>query len=151
VKLEYDSIILVGYSYGGPIAGALASNPELHVSKLILLSPSNGSECEPIFWFNKFLNYNFVDDIFPPFVRVANAEKMYHSEALEGVMRKWQNIRAATVHIHSVQDWIAPYACNVDFSRRLISPAILEVVTLENAPHFLPNNKLVLVRGHIIN
>ena len=42
-----DSIVLMGYSYGGPIAALLASNAVLPVSKLMLLSPTIGPECEP--------------------------------------------------------------------------------------------------------
>jgi len=149
-EYNFDSIIVVGYSYGGPIAGILAVNDDFPISKLVLLSPANGPDCEPIFWFNKLLSITIIRSLFPRFVGVANDEKMRHAEELEAVLSIWSRIDIPAIHVHSVEDWIAPYSCNVSFSRDHLKVSQLEIISLAGEPHFLPSTKLEFVKELIL-
>lgn len=149
-SFDFESIILVGYSYGGPIAGLLASIGTLPVSKLVLLSPANGPDCEPIFWFNKLLDIKLIASVLPDFINVANTEKMQHAKGLEQISGIWKDINVPTIHIHSVEDWIAPFTCNVGFSEEMIDDTKLEIITIEDDPHFLPNDKTEFVKEYIL-
>ena len=63
----------------------------------------------------------------------------------------WKGIKVPTVHIHSVDDWIAPFLCNVTFSKKVIDKSKLEVITIEGDAHFLPNDKLEFVKKYILS
>lgn len=151
---QYDSvtsITVVGYSYGGPIAAALSRDASLSVSRLLMLSPVNDPDCEPYFWFNTFLGFRFVRWMTPSYVIVANNEKMGHAAALQQISDIWSSIDVPTIHIHSQQDWIAPFGCNTDHSIAHIDSTVLDLVVLSGDAHFLPNSKLEMVRSYILS
>ena len=56
-----NHIVLIGHSYGGPIAGyATAIHPEL-IAKAIMVAPLIDPEHEPIFWFSYFSEWTFTN------------------------------------------------------------------------------------------
>ena len=58
-------IMLVGYSYGGPIAAVLAGKYPERIRSILLLAPVIDPYHEKIFWFNPILNSNAVSWLIP--------------------------------------------------------------------------------------
>ena len=131
------NIILVGHSYGGPIALKMAMDfPGKHKCIVLLapaLDPKNEKEIkiaqlaliQPIRWLT------------PPALRVAADEKATHIEELRKMTPFYDRINIPVCHIHGNKDSLVPFE-NLAFSKDHIDPVLLESITLQNADHFLP-------------
>lgn len=132
--------LIVGYSYGGPVAGAYAAEYGREGDRLLLLAPVIHPDEEPIFWFNGLLDTWVAKAVLPAFITVANDEKISHPKALDEIRGMWRHINIPTTHVHSEDDWIAPYAANLGWSKEQIpAPYITQVIWSDDS-HFLPNN-----------
>ena len=136
---KVDSLILVGYSYGGPVAGAYAGKYTERVSSVLLLAPVVAPLDEKIFWFNYVIDFPLLHWIFPRYIQVANEEKLSHSKALHDISHEWTNITAPVIHLHCTDDWIAPYTPNTQWTQDNINGQI-DIVHWTGDSHFLPNN-----------
>lgn len=134
-----DTIILVGYSYGGPIAGAFAARYPEKIKSLLMLAPVNAPDAEKIFWFNPIINTKLATAILPKMIKVANVEKLNHADALEEIREDWAKIQVPVVHLHCMDDWIAPYEANTNWSRENIPAEQLRIIDWDGNSHFLPN------------
>ncbi len=74
----------------------------------------------------------------PKFIKVANDEKLAHTEALIEIKDDWSMINISAVHMHCMDDWIAPYEANVSWSQEHIPNVRIE--EWEGDSHLLPNN-----------
>lgn len=135
---DVDSLIVVGYSYGGPVAGAYAARYPERVSDLLLLAPVIAPYDEKIFWFNHVIEVPIIKILVPKFISVANDEKLSHTDALIAIKDDWASVYAKTKHLHCMDDWIAPYQANVNWTREHMNQ--VEIIDWEGDSHFLPNN-----------
>jgi len=132
-----NQIILVGHSYGGPVALKLAADYPTMFSNIILLAPAIDPNHEKkikiaslgISWWSRWA--------VPPALRVAADEKFTHISELKKLESKLNAIHIPVCHIHGTKDSLVPYE-NVYFSEDHFSPDILDVITLEGVDHFLP-------------
>ena len=137
-QYEIDSLLVVGYSYGGPIAGSYASRYPEKIFNLLLLAPVIAPYHEKIFWFNNLIEISLIKSLLPKFIRVANDEKLGHTKALIAIKNDWTMITVPAIHLHCMDDWIAPYEANVSWSQEHIPD--VTIVDWEGDSHFLPNN-----------
>ncbi|MEM6377842.1 MAG: alpha/beta hydrolase, partial [Bacteroidota bacterium] len=121
-----DTLILVGYSYGGPIAGALAGKQPKKLKALLMLAPVNAPDGERIFWFNGVFKTRVAKWLLPKFIEVANVEKLGHAAALEAIAEEWTKIQVPVKHLHCMDDWIAPFDYNTNWSKKQIPAEQLE-------------------------
>lgn len=150
-NFDYDTLLLVGHSYGGAIVGYLAAQHLSGLQGTIMLAPVIDPEGEKIFWFNPILNSKLINWSLPGYVKVANSEKLSHAEALLQLRSVWQNINTPILHMHCSDDWIAPFEVNVNFSQENIDENYLQLETWEGASHFIPFNSFELVRDRILS
>jgi pimeloyl-ACP methyl ester carboxylesterase len=137
-----QKVILIGHSYGGPIAARLAADyPEI-IGGLIMAAPLIDPENEKIFWFTNIAHT--LRWMLPTSFRVASHEKVNHADQLGLLMPYWEKIVAPTTIIHGEKDGLAPFI-NVAFCRKVITNAPLKVVTRKDMNHFIPweNSNLV--------
>ena len=140
-------VIVLGHSYGGPIAAyCAATNPK--VKALIMLAPANDPEKEKIFWFSYFAKWKFTRLFLPHTLRVSGEEKFSRADALRDILDSWQNIQVPTVHIHGTSDYLVPYA-NVDFSKKRIEKRFLKIISLQRVNHFIPWSHEELVQDEL--
>jgi pimeloyl-ACP methyl ester carboxylesterase len=142
------SIILVGFSYGGPVATAYAGLYPEQVSSILLMAPVLAPGHEKIFWFNKPLSWPPISVLMPKYIKVANAEKLSHQSALEQITLLYQHISALTIHLHCLDDWVAPYEPNVNWASKNISN--YRLIDWEGDGHFLPNSKIDIVKPELL-
>ena len=143
-------VILVGHSFGGPIAAKTAVISSGRVQSVIMLAPAIDPENEKIFKI-AYLAYR------PPFRwitpkswKVAADEKLTHVFELKKMLPDWEKLESRVVHIHGDKDRLVPYE-NLAFSRKMISSSILETVSLEGEDHFLPWTQRQLIKETILN
>lgn len=138
-RYDPDTLMVVGYSYGGPIAGCYTAHNKENLKSLLMLAPVNAPDGERIFWFNHIFKTKLAKLILPTFINVANDEKMAHTEALQVIRGDWAEIEVPVVHMHCTDDWIAPYEVNTNWSKENIPADQLQMITWTGNSHFLPN------------
>lgn len=144
LKLIIDSlhkahhpIILVGVSYGAPIACRLImDNPGL-VDGLVLMAPPLGPGKERIFWFTYPVENPLVHWVVPRMLQTANTEKIHHREELTKMLPLWDRIHVPVIYLQGQEDELVDTA-NASFARE----------HLRNAPSL--DIRMIPGRGHLI-
>jgi pimeloyl-ACP methyl ester carboxylesterase len=133
----HHPIIVVGVSYGSPIACRLAMDyPEL-VDGLVLVAPPLGPGLERIFWFTYPVESPFIHWFVPRMLQTANQEKIHHKEELTKMLPLWGRIRVPVIYLQGTQDGLVD-TTNAGFARQ----------HLENAPYL--DIRMIPGRGHLI-
>lgn len=138
-KYNIDSLIVVGYSYGGPIAPIYAVKYPHHIAEVILLAPVIHPEAEKIFWFNPIIDNGLAKAILPKYISAANNEKMHHAQSLKAVMHDWDQMTVSITHLHCEDDWIAPFEPNTTWVQSHVDSNLLTQSFWDGDSHFLPN------------
>ena len=130
-------IILVGHSFGGPIAVQMAMDfPDAYAS-LILLAPALDPDHEKQFKIGQLAMVQPTRWLTPPALRVAADEKFTHFDELKKMLPLYDRLKIPVIHIHGTKDSLVPYE-NLEFSKNHISSNLLQTISLENVDHFLP-------------
>lgn len=124
--------ILVGYSYGGPIA--LASKKKY--KKIVLLAPAVYSKVEPMPWALNLYKWKATRWLVPEIWKSASKEKLSHKIDLEQFENNWNTNPSKIISIHGDSDWIVPYE-NSLYLKDKFSLQQFELVTLPGAGHGL--------------
>lgn len=128
--LNPEKTILVGYSYGGPIA--LASKKKY--KKVILFAPAVYSKVEPMPSMLKVYKWKATRWLVPPIWKQASKEKMSHREDLEKFEKTWNENPNEVVSVHGDADWIVPYS-NSEYLQKLFPKEQFSIVTVLGAGH----------------
>ncbi len=146
---DYENIVFVGHSFGGPIAGILGAENDSIIDKIIMLAPMNDPDLEIIFWISYLAKWPPFRWVTPTAWRVASDEKFSHVKALMEIKGLWKEINTDITHVHGTNDILVPYE-NVYFSEKHIPAEHLEIIRLEGANHFLPWSHTELVKDLIL-
>lgn len=142
--------IVVGHSYGGPIIGKLmASHPDL-VDAAILVAPVNDPVSEPVKWYAYPPYWKLTRWLFPKPFQVASDEKLAHVNELYAMEDDWSSIRSKVIHIHGMDDGLAPAEGNINWSKNHISSDHLELVKLDGKGHLIIWSEHDLIRDVIV-
>jgi pimeloyl-ACP methyl ester carboxylesterase len=136
-KYSKVPIIIIGRSYGGPIASYLAALNKVKVKALLLISNAADPKLEKFWWFSKPVQSNLGKLLFKKPINVSSDEKFAHQKELEKMAPLWKEIIQPTIILQGGKDYII-YPQNGKYTDSV----------LVNAPHqyiFLPNN------GHLIS
>lgn len=131
-EMDISNTILVGYSYGGPVA--LASKKEY--KKIVLCAPAVYSEVEPMFWMLNFYKWKATRWLMPNLLKAASKEKLQHRENLRELEQNWGDNASDIYVIHGDKDWIVPYE-NSLFIQNQFPKERFELITLKEAGHEL--------------
>lgn len=133
---EKRPVILVGHSYGGPVAVRLAMDyPEL-VAGMVLIAASVDPELEEWRWFNQVAEWRLVRWILPGTWDVSNQELKPLQGDLEEILSRWVEIRGVVALVHGDQDTLVPVA-NVNFARERLQNARVFVYQYPAESHFI--------------
>jgi len=144
IKLILDSlhqahrpVVVVGVSYGAPIAARLVmDNPQL-VNGLVLMAPPLGPGREKIFWFTYLIENPLIHWIIPPMLQSANREKVHHKEELTKMLPLWSGIHIPVAYLQGMEDGLVDTS-NATFAK----------THLINAPSL--SMQMIPGRGHLI-
>lgn len=131
-SINSKKIILVGYSYGGPIALASLKSYQ----KVILLAPAVYSKVEPMPWVLNLYKYKLLRWILPETWKAASKEKLSHRADLERFESNWDRNSSEIISIHGKKDWIVPIE-NSYYLKNNLPNNQFELVTLNRAGHGL--------------
>lgn len=142
-------VILVGHSYGGPLAVRLAMDHPTKVTDLILLAASVDPELEETKWYQYPADWRLIRWAVPESLVVTNQEIMALQQELTTMLPQWATLRQRVSIVHGEKDDLVPVA-NVDFAvKQLVNAASVEVIRLPMSNHFLPWNQTELVKETI--
>lgn len=130
-----DSSIVVGHSFGGPVAAAIAMYYPHKVKQLILLAPAIDPNNEKQF-LPKAFGKSPLKYLFSPAIQVAFDEKLSHETALIELMNDWSKITCPVTIMHGKKDNIVPFE-NVAFLQKELVNAPLEFKTEEDMNHIM--------------
>jgi pimeloyl-ACP methyl ester carboxylesterase len=144
IKLILDSlhkahhpVIVVGVSYGAPIACRLTMDyPEL-VDGLIVMAPPLGPGREEYFWFTHPVESPLVHWVVPRMLQSANREKVHHKEELTKMLPLWGRIHVPVIYMQGQEDGLVDTS-NASFARE----------HLTNVPSL--DIRMIPGRGHLI-
>lgn len=145
-RKTYETVVVLGFSYGGPVAARLAMDyPDL-MDGLILLSAAVAPGEEKIYSISYPTTTKWLEWLVPTAITNANYEKLSHRETLLKMKPYWNKIKAVTTIIHSDSDDLV-YPENAHFAEQNLKNApIVKKIMLPNKHHALPFTEADLVR-----
>jgi len=144
-NLHKNKLIIVGYSYGGPIALAFKEK----VNKIILLAPALYSSVEKIPWMICFYKWKLTRWLVPNIWKQASKEKLSHKKDLQKFEESWQNTSNEVLTIHGENDWIVSYK-NSKKLESLFKKEKFKLVPIEDAGHGLVWSNFNVIKQQIL-
>ncbi|AUC15597.1 hypothetical protein BTO06_10770 [Tenacibaculum sp. SZ-18] len=131
-QLDKEKVILVGYSYGGPIVLSVKEK----IKKILLLAPAVQSEVEPMPWILNFYKWKATRWLVPSVWKQASKEKLSHRDDLKKFEKEWHLTTNSIVSIHGTSDWIVPYQNSIMLKEQF-NPEQFTLLDLEKGNHGL--------------
>lgn len=144
-----QKVIVLGRSYGAPIAARLTSMAPDNVKELIMISPVIDPETERFFWFSKWGRMSFVQLFLPSAFNAATAEKYSHADELRKMLPVWERLSVPTTVIQGGNDWIAD-PTNIDFAKRHIKSKRAQYIFLYNAGHMITFSHAAMIKEMLL-
>jgi len=148
-KFTKNKLILIGWSYGGPIIVKIAAEHPTKINHLVLLAPAISPKDEKYFKIAKLAQWTLTKWFVPKGFRVAEAEKLAHVKELTKMLGDWKKLKTPITYYHGDKDKLVPYA-NIYFIKNHVSNKLLKVITLKNANHFIPWKNYEIVKQELI-
>jgi len=144
-------IIVVGHSYGGPVAARLAMDHPGKITDLIILAGSIDPGQEHTAWYQYLADWPPFSWIVPTELVVANREIRHLKSDLTEMLPLWPRITQRVTLIQGEKDNLVPPE-NADFAARVITHArSFNIIRIPDQNHFLPWNQYPLVKAEILN
>jgi len=144
-----SKVLLVGHSYGGPIAAQIAIDHPQTVSHLLLLAPAISPADEVVLWVAYLTKFPLVQCAISRALQVAAHEKFAHKAELRKLLPKWERLQAKTCYVHGTADWIVPYR-NMAFARRNLPKERTTFLTLTNVGHILQFTHRKMIEENVL-
>jgi pimeloyl-ACP methyl ester carboxylesterase len=147
----HHPIIVVGVSYGAPIACRLCmDHPEL-VDGLVLVAPPLGPGQEKIFWFTHIIESPLIHWVVPRMLQSANREKICHQEELTKMLPLWPGIHVPVSYLQGANDWLVD-TTNAGFARsHLTNAPSLDIQMIPGRGHLIAFNEKKRITDAILN
>ena len=143
-----QDVILVGHSYGGPIA-AYAPLLTERVTGVLMLAPAMDPDHEKYFWIGNFARWKLTRWLIPTSWVVSADEKYTHEEELRKMTDYWKQVKVPVVCLQGDKDRLVPYE-NLAFCEQHFNPDYFTGLTLEKEDHFIPWTRKALVVKEIM-
>tara|TARA_B110000908_G_scaffold71174_1_gene85875 strand:+ start:35164 stop:36009 length:846 start_codon:yes stop_codon:yes gene_type:complete len=149
-NLGTSNFIVVGWSFGGPIAGQVALNRSEEVKHLIMLAPALSPNHERFFRAGKLAQYNISRWMVPtPFI-MAQEEKMEHVKELKRLEKLWPTLKVPITYLHGSDDALVPYDGNINFAIDTFNDSLLTTKTINGSGHIFPMTNMEIVKQVIM-
>ena len=144
-----QKVIVLGRSYGAPIAAKMVSLVPDKVKELIMVSPVIDPEKEKFYWFSKWGRNSLIQFFLPGEFNTATAEKYTHADELKKLLPVWQNLEIPTTVIQGGNDWIADPG-NIDFAKKHIKSKRAQYIFLYNAGHMITYTHAEMIKEMLL-
>jgi pimeloyl-ACP methyl ester carboxylesterase len=130
-------VVVLGVSYGGPVAARIAMDFPHLVDGLVLGAPAIAPGEEKVFTISHLMLFKETSWLFPTPLRVATEEKFTHRKELEKMVSKWETLTQPIIYIQGEDDEVV-YTSNAQFIEKKAKKAkFLKILMIPNQPHFL--------------
>ncbi|WP_304615773.1 alpha/beta fold hydrolase [Paracoccus sp. (in: a-proteobacteria)] len=129
-------VVLVGYSYGGPVALRLAADHPERVAGLLLIGAAADPGLEEIHPLQEVAAVEFFQALLPTELANSNAELMALRDGLEDLADDLSRVRMPVTVVQGTADTLVPPS-NADFLRERL-PVPPATIMVEGEGHFLP-------------
>ena len=147
-NLSGEKAIIIGRSYGAPIAAKIAANHPEKVLKLILAAPVIDPNHEKYFWFAYAARTWLVKPFLPREYATATDEKFAHSSELKKMIQDWKKIICSVTVIQGGKDEIGDKV-NLRFSHRMLNKLKSKFIFIPNAGHYITDEHYDLVKKEV--
>ena len=138
--------ILLGHSYGAPIAARMVMNYQHQIGKMYMTSGAVDPNNETIFWVSYPLDYKPISYLVPVGIRTANDEKLSHVAELKKMLPLWDKIEIPVTIMHGREDRLVPIE-NAHFADSLITNSVdKKLLIYDKTNHLIPftNPQLII-------
>lgn len=129
-------VVLLGRSYGAPIAAWLAINYPQEIDKLMMVSPVIDPQHEKFYWFSNIGKWKFTQFFLPNVLNVATKEKFAHITEMKKMQNKWKSLYVHSYVITGENDHIADTA-NFSFAKKYLINNNVYFDKLKNTGHLI--------------
>lgn len=141
--------VVLGSSYGAPIAAKIALLYPQSFHHLVMLAPAIDPEKEKFWWFHPYIHHGPVRWFLPRFVNHATDEKMAHTKELTLLLPDWQQIGIPVTVVQGDADHIVDPS-NMDFARSQLQHKQAEFIVLPGAGHLIRWHHADVVRSILL-
>jgi pimeloyl-ACP methyl ester carboxylesterase len=150
-KKKGRPVLIVGRSYGAPIAARLAAEFPDVVDALLLIAPAADPNLEKFWWFSRPINSKLMRWMFPQPINRASDEKFTHVQELKIMESYWKQIRIPVTVVQGDADQIVDTA-NMNFVRRMLpSDSLSRFIRLPGVGHLVTNERPEFVRELLLS
>jgi pimeloyl-ACP methyl ester carboxylesterase len=143
-------VVVVGGSFGAPIACRLAMDHPGLVDGLVITGPAIGPGREKVFWFTSLIETPAIRWFIPRMFKSANTEKIHHKEELEKMLPYWKNIRVPVMYLQGAKDNLIDTS-NASFARQqLVNAPYLNIYFFPNRHHYLAQYEWPTIKDRIM-
>lgn len=128
--------IVMGSSYGGPIAAKMAIDYADRFNHVILLAPALDPDKEKFWWFHPFIKGGPIKWMLPRNLRNATTEKFTHTKELRLLAPQLQQLNVPITIVQGGKDDIVDPA-NFDFAKKILKDKPAYFIFLPDANHFI--------------
>lgn len=145
-----QKVIVVGHSYGGPVAVRLGMDYPGKVTDLIILAGAVDPGQEHTMWYQYPADWWPITRVLPGALVVANREIRALKGELTDMLPRWSGLTQRVSILQGDQDDLVPPA-NADFAEQhLTHAAALQVIRIPGMNHFIPWTKYDLVKAELL-
>ncbi len=143
---DLEDVIVVGSSYGGPLAAHIASaNPR--IKGVIMVSPAIDPLLEKKIWGSRLTQWWITRWLVPTSYRVAGDEKTVHAAELQLIESDWESVNVPVLHIHGDMDDLVPYD-NVHYTADKFES--IRIITTPDTGHEIAWSRPELIIPHLV-
>ena len=147
---KHQKVIVVGHSYGGPVALRMLVDYPDQVRAAMLLAPSIDPALEDNRWFNKLASVSLVRRILPQAVDHSNQEILPLQAELEAMKPLLKDVKAKVTVIQGAKDKLVP-AGNAGYAQKELIKADVDIRLLPERGHFIPWEEYDLVKSVLLD
>lgn len=143
-------VLLVGHSFGGPLAIRLAMDNSSKVTDLVILAGSIDPAMEQTAWYQYPADWPVISWMLPGVLVVTNREIRALKDELEAMLPLWPRVTQRVTVMQGGKDDLVPPE-NADFAQKMLTHATtLNIVRIPEMNHFLPWTRYVQVKAVIL-
>jgi pimeloyl-ACP methyl ester carboxylesterase len=142
-------VVLLGRSYGAPMAAWLSIHYPQQIEKLFMISPVIDPQHEKFYWFSGIAKWKPVQWMLPKMLNVATEEKYSHAKEMKLMLPEWNKLYTPTYVISGADDRIAD-TCNYSFAKAHINNCQSVFLKLQNTGHQVTYKHPELIRNLLL-
>ena len=142
-------VVVVGASYGTPIASRLLMDFPRIADGLLLIAPAIAPGEEKTYWVSYVLESPFFTWAQPRMLHSANVEKFSHEEELLKMQNRWNEIKVPVIYFQGKNDDLI-YTSNARFAKKRITKSqSLSIRMIPNRGHLLVHDEAKRIKSAI--